>query len=624
MNLLSISNLTKNIGTKVLFKDISFGIDEGDKIGLVGVNGSGKTTLLKLLSGSIDVDSGNIFRNNQLKISYLWQNITYSSTHTIEDHIFRGDSPKIQLLKKYYKCCEDIVKDESKQEEMSRIISEMDKVNAWSYETTIKSILEELNISNLKMKMSNLSGGNLKKVGLAQVLIEDYNLLILDEPTNHLDIDTIIWLQNFLTNLNKTIILVTHDRYFLDLVVNKIFEIDFGVLNVFKGNYNYYLEKKAEMDTIEALSEEKAKSFLRNELEWLKRQPKARGTKQKARMDRIQDVMNRDRKEKSNEIEFSVSGRRLGKKVLEIQNVTKAYSNDVVVNNFSYVFKKKERIGIIGANGCGKSTLLNILTEKIKPDSGFVSVGMNTHFGYFEQINFEFDETKTVIDYVKKNAGEYVNYGEDKVFTASKMLERFLFPPNLQHTEIKKISGGERRRLVLVTILMKNPNFLLLDEPTNDLDIKTLSILEDFIEVFPGCVLVVSHDRYFLDRIVDYLLVFQNDKTIHGFPGNYSEYLDYKKDLDSLKNQKEKDARKDEQTKQNKNTKKLSYKEKKELENIEQEIESLENEKKEVEESIPNLTQDYNELNKASLRLNEINHLLEEKFTRWEYLSEKD
>ncbi|MCB1193271.1 MAG: ABC-F family ATP-binding cassette domain-containing protein [Leptospiraceae bacterium] len=624
MNLISINNLSKTIGNKPLFQEISFGIDEGDKIGIVGVNGSGKTTLLKLLVGFLEPDNGNIYKNKNLKISYLSQNINYTEDQTIEEHIFQSETPIISLIKKYHKACEEIVINSEKQEEMELLHAEMDRVDGWSYESTVKSILQELDIKDLNKPMNTLSGGSLKKVGLAQVLIEDYNMLILDEPTNHLDIDTIVWLQNFLTTLGKTIILVTHDRYFLDSVVNKIYELDSAKLNIFKGNYNYYLEKKAEIESSETIAEEKARAFVKSELDWLKRQPKARGTKQKARIDRIHEVMDRDKKEKSNDIELSVSGRRLGKKILEVQNVSKNFAKYPVINNFSYIFKQKERIGIIGPNGCGKSTLLNLIIGKLLPDLGFVSAGLNTAFGYFEQTSAELDNSLTVIEYIKKTAGENMKLEDGRVITASKMLEKFLFPPSLQYAKIEKISGGERRRLFLVSILMRNPNFLLLDEPTNDLDIQTLSVLENFLEDFFGCVLVVSHDRYFLDRVVDYLLVFQEDKTIKGFPGNYFEYLDFKKDLESKKSEEERLIKKESQPKQSKDSKsvkKISYKEQKELEKIEEEIESLENEKSVFEKVVGDSSKNYNEIAEAGIRLNEIDKLLEEKLERWGYLS---
>ncbi|MCE9501749.1 MAG: ATP-binding cassette domain-containing protein [Leptospira sp.] len=628
MNLISIDKLSKKIGDKFLFKEISFGVDDNDKIAFIGVNGSGKSTLLKIILGSVEIDSGRIVKNNNLRIGYLGQSPEFIPSNTILEHIFQSDSPSLKVIKRYENVCIALETDHSEiiTQEYDMAMSEMDRLGVWEYEQFIKSILSELGLKNLNEKMANLSGGMLKKVALVQTIIDDTNFLILDEPTNHLDIDTILWLQQYLMKTDKPFLIVTHDRYFLDSVVEKIYEIDDSTLKRYPGNYSFYLEKKAEEEALLKESEQKTKGFLRKELEWFGRQPKARGTKQKARSDRITDLLSRKKTGKDINLEFSVAGRRLGKKILELKNVSKSFESKII-DNFSYVFKFQERIGIVGPNGAGKSTLLNLLTEREKPDSGSVNVGISTKFGYFDQSSLELNPDVRVIDFIKENAGQSIQMSNGEVRTASQMLELFLFDGRLQNSKIGKLSGGEKRRLYLVYILIQNPNFLLLDEPTNDLDIRTLSILEEFLGEFPGCIVAVSHDRYFMDRLCDFLLVFKGNGVIETFAGNYSDYLEYKEYSESAErrsNAMEKsDNLKNQAVPSVEKKKGLSFRDKKELETIEKEISEIEIEKKTLAELLSSGRGQYIEQTKAGDRLKELEEIEQRKLRKWEELSEK-
>ncbi|MBC7474950.1 MAG: ABC-F family ATP-binding cassette domain-containing protein, partial [Candidatus Sericytochromatia bacterium] len=582
MNIVSVDKLSKSQGNKQLFKNISFGIEESQKIALIGVNGCGKSTLLKIIADKDHSDSGDVILRKGVKINFLEQIPIFKPDDTIIEHIFSSDSPKVQLIKNYELCCEKINKNytEELQEELKNLTEQLDSLDAWHYESEIKSVLSELGLNDFSIKMNTLSGGMLKKVALAQSLIDDVNLLILDEPTNHLDIDTIQWLQSYLQKTNKAILLVTHDRYLVDDICTDIYEIDHNGIYQYNGNYSYYIEKKAELENSFLQEEQRIKSVLRVELEWLKRGAKARSTKQKARIDRANTMINREKYKADEEIELSISGRRLGKKILEVENISKSYSGKSVINDFSYKFKSQERIGIVGANGSGKTTFLKLVTGNETPDKGKVDIGINTFFGFFDQYSTALELDMTVIDYVKESA-LFIKLNNGKTISASQMLETFLFPTAIHYTTVGKLSGGEKRRLFLLHVLMKNPNFLILDEPTNDLDIKTLSVLEDFLNDFPGCLIVVSHDRYFMDRVVDYLFVFDGQGEIKQLPGNYSDYLEEKRELEEtlkLSIQKEVYAKSKPVEK-----KKLSFKEKYELENIEKEIDKLEKEKIELD-----------------------------------------
>ncbi|MCC6275365.1 MAG: ABC-F family ATP-binding cassette domain-containing protein, partial [Leptospiraceae bacterium] len=622
MNLLSINKLSKKTGEKELFRDLTFGLNEGEKIAIIGVNGSGKSTLLRMIRGLEEPDSGAIYKNRSLAISFLEQNPAFNSDDTILEHIYKGKSQALSLVKKYMEICERMETDstEALDNELHRVMDEMDMHDAWQYENQITSILQELGIRGLNRKMSELSGGMLKKVELVQTLIDDSNLLILDEPTNHLDVDTILWLESFLVKMDKALLLVTHDRYFLDLVVDKILEISIPQSTLFEGNYNYYLEKKVEMDEALARKEAKAESFLRVELEWLRRQPKARGTKQKARTDKIISVVNREKIPSQEDFSFRVDPKKVGKKILEIANVSKGYSGQNLIEKFTYTFKHYERLGVVGPNGAGKSTLLNIITGKISPDSGNVSPGINTKFGYFDQNNIELKQSMRVLEYIQKNAGEFISLENGEKLSAGLMLERFQFPSRMQSSPIEKLSGGEKRRLYLVQILMHNPNFLILDEPTNDFDIKTLSILEEFLLEFPGCVVTVSHDRYFMDRVANHLLVFDGKGNISGFAGTYSEYLAQQKSTPKEKSatsEKEKLTTLTEKESKKKNNSKIE----KELNSIEKDIEKLEKDKISIQEDLTKFHSDFIRVKELSDSLAELENSLGSKLQRWEELS---
>jgi len=626
MNLISIDSISKSNGDKLLFENASFGISEGEKIALIGVNGCGKSTLFKILSGSEDVDRGIVSRNRALKISKLDQIPDFNPEDTILDHVISGDSAKIKLIKKYEFLCEKNGKESGFENELNSVMEEMERLDAWSYENEIKAILDILGIKNLSASMGSLSGGMIKKVALAQALIEDSNILLLDEPTNHLDIDTIIWLQEYLRKTKKAVLMITHDRYFLDVICSSIYEIDRNKLFHFKGNYQFYLEKKNEIEHAEMREESRVKTVLRTELEWLRRGPRARGTKSKARIDSIHKMVSRDKPQEEQSAELSITGRRLGKKILEVKKISKSYGENRVVNSFTYAFKRKEKIGVIGPNGSGKTTLLNILTEKIEPDSGKVDKGINTFFGYFDQHSEDLPGDMRLIDFIKKS-GEVITLSNGVELSASKMLERFLFTPNLHYTPVGDLSGGEKRRLYLLHVLMKNPNFLILDEPTNDLDIKTLSILEDFLMEFPGCLIVVSHDRYFMDRTVDYLLVLDGNGNINGFAGDATDYLKFKKKQSEEKTSasKNREAKRDIPIKPRdmEEKKKLTYNEKRELEMLEPAIEALELEKDDLEKLMASGESDPQKLATWGNRYEEILPEIESKISRWTELSEK-
>ncbi|ABJ79337.1 ABC-F family ATP-binding cassette domain-containing protein [Leptospira borgpetersenii serovar Hardjo-bovis] len=618
MNLISVDKISKEIGSKVLFNQISFGINEGERIGILGINGSGKTTLLKILAGLDIPDSGQVMKNKILRIAVLSQSPSFDPNHTVLEHIFSGSSSILETIRSYEAVCERLDSGGGAEEEYNRLMLEMDRLGAWELESWYRSLLKELNIRDLSIRMGSLSGGMLKKVALVQILIEESNLLVLDEPTNHLDVDTILWLQDYLIETKKAVLLVTHDRYFLEEVTERILELENGSLFSFPGNFGFYLEKKNEAEVIREKAEQKEKQFLKKELEWLRRQPKARGTKQKGRTDRALEVLNRKKAGKEIVLDFSVSGKRLGKKILELKNLHKSYHKSII-SNFSYTFKNGERIGIVGPNGSGKSTLLDIIVGRTKPDSGDVSLGMNTSFGYFDQVSKELSGDMRVIEYIKKECGVSIKMSDDRVLSAADMLELFLFDTRLQAGYIKNLSGGEKRRLYLVSILMTDPNFLILDEPTNDLDIRTLSVLEEFLTEFGGCVLVVSHDRYFMDRTVDYLFIFQGEGIVEKFPGNYSEYLEYKNYLNKQKEKKEIEI-KPKEIDSSKTKKGLSFNQKKELDVLETEIFSLEEEERKLTEVLQSGIGKPNELATVGNRLMEIHAVLPSKLERWEEL----
>ncbi|MCX7998071.1 MAG: ABC-F family ATP-binding cassette domain-containing protein [Leptospiraceae bacterium] len=620
MNLVSVSNLSKRVRDKVLFENLSFGLNQGEKLGIVGVNGSGKSTLLKILCGLEESDSGEVVLNRECKISYLSQITNFDPNKTILENILWSEQQKIKLVREYEKICGELETNKSSklEEKYSQLISEMDRLNAWEVESQFRSLLKEFGIPNMNLLMKEISGGMQKKVELAKVLLDESNLLILDEPTNHLDIHTILWLESYLTNMNKALILITHDRYFLDSVVDKILELHNSKYFIYEGGYETYLQLKSARESLERQREAKERNFLKKELEWLGRQPKARGTKQQARIDRIQSVLQRDRTEIQKEIELSVIQKRQGKTILELHEISKTLGDKKLINDFSYTFKKSERMGIVGANGSGKTTFLNLITGRTPLDSGYIKVGMNTSFGYFEQKGIEIQTDQKVIDYIKYHHGEYIQTEEGKI-SASQLLERFLFTPAMQYSSVQQLSGGERRRLQLVGILMKNPNFLILDEPTNDLDIFTLSVLEDFLIQFHGCVVVVSHDRYFMDRVAESLLVFEGNGNIETHVGLYSEYLE--KSLKENKKTKTKEEEISQKTEKQFTKSKTSYKTQKLISEIEKEIENLEKRKNQVLQLLQTHSHDFIKLKEFSEEVNRIEIELEKKYREWESLS---
>ncbi len=618
MNLISIDKLSLIESDKELLTDVSFGIDEEDKIALVGINGCGKSTLLRVLSGIKKDFEGSISKNNNLKISYLNQNIQFNPEHTVIEHILDSNGTVMNCIKNYHKSLDKISKGIDDSENFEMLSQEMERLDAWNIESNIKSILSELGILDESLKMKELSGGMLKKTAIAHALLQEYNLLLLDEPTNHLDIDTIVWLQNYLTKSKKALILVTHDRYFLDNITTKIIEIDENQLFVYNGNYSYFLEKKQERKESENRAQERLTNILRREKEWLLRGPKARTSKDKGRINRAYDMMDQVKSQEISSSEFSISERRLGKKIIELKNVSKSFNNRQIIKPFNYTFKRGEKIGIVGDNGSGKTTLLNIITGTIESDTGIVDKGINTHIGYFDQMGKELPEDQTVMNYLKDIAN-IITLDDGRKLTPTQFLELFLFPKSLFHTQISNISGGERKRLYLISILLSNPNFLILDEPTNDFDIQTLTLLEDFLADYTGCLIVVSHDRFFLDKVVDFLFILNNNAEITGFAGNYSDYTDYRKDL--LKDEK-RAKQKGTKNISREEKKGLSFKEQKEFEKLEKDIELFE-EKIEILEVSFTENPNSPDLGERMKEYNDFKIKLEESYIRWEELGEK-
>jgi ATP-binding cassette subfamily F protein uup len=616
--LVSVSKLSKTIGEKKLFSNLDFSISEGEKLAIVGINGSGKSTLLRAILGNEETDSGQIIKNNQLKISLLDQNPVFDPKETILDHIYKGDNKLVKTIRKYEDICERMSEgEEGLDDEFTNASQEMDRLSAWDYEQQIKSILRELGVEKLERKMSELSGGMLKKVELAKSLIDESNLLILDEPTNHLDVKSILWLEDYLAGLDKAILLITHDRYFLDRIVTKILELDRGNYFLYEGNYSIYLERKVEREETLQKQEDKIKQFLKQEVKWLKRQPKARTTKQKARIDRANELQTREKREIQKDLELSVAAKRQGKTILEIHNLKKSIGDRVLINEFTYTFKAKERLGIIGPNGIGKSTLLNLMAGRLTPDSGYLKPGLNTKVGYFDQTSAELPLDRNVLEYIKDVAGEMIETESGEKISAAKMLERFLFDGKLQYTPIAKLSGGERRRLYLVQILMTGPNFLILDEPTNDLDIQTLSVLESFLDEFPGTVVIVSHDRYFLDRTAESLLIFRKEGKLDHFIGTFSSFLE----TDSLETENELSSMKPNPPQEMVKTiekPKHSKQDQKKIQTLEKEIASLEGKKAILESKLSTFANDHMELNKISEEIQTIETEILYKMEEWE------
>lgn len=623
MNYLSVDDISKAFGERVLFKNISFGIEQGQKVALVGVNGSGKTTLLKILAG-IDVpDKGEVVVNNSVKIAYLEQQPEFGDTDDIIEAVLGGDKKMAQLISKYEHHLKLAETDPKSMEIIGDLIEEMDKADAWTYESQIKEILGKLGIHDLEKKISDMSGGQKKRVGLAKSLIEKPDLVILDEPTNHLDLEAIEWLEGFLSSSQMGIIMVTHDRYFLEQVTNEIIELDNEQVYRYSGNYSYFLEKKSEREQMAQSEKEKATNLFKKELDWIRRQPKARGTKAKYRVDAFEGI-----KEKAHqnldkvELELDINQRRQGGKILEIEEITKSFGNKSIIKPFSYIFKKGERVGIVGKNGAGKSTFLNLLTGALQPDSGKLDKGQTTVFGYYKQQEPSFKPGMKVIEVVQEVA-EIVTLSNGSTVSASKFLTQFNFSAKAQYDYVDKLSGGEKRRLQLLRVLIENPNFLILDEPTNDLDLITLRTLEEFLFNFQGCLIIVSHDRYFMDRLVNHLFVFEKDKAIVDFPGNYTTYRNSEKaNVQEESTPKPKQEKQKGVVKTETSERKLTYAEKREFEQLEKEIEQLNNKKDELNQLLVSGENDHEKLTQWGIDLEQIQEKIDTKELRWLELSE--
>ncbi|MFA6249340.1 MAG: ABC-F family ATP-binding cassette domain-containing protein [Mucilaginibacter sp.] len=614
---ISAENLGHSFHDNWLFKNLTIGINRGRRVALVGVNGAGKSTLLKILSGSLKPTEGKVAQARDLNVGYLEQDPYFKEAVTISDYIFHADNIQQQLIRRYEELLEN---DPENMKEMDKVMEEMSEIDAWEYEYKIKTILGRLDIHHLNQHISTLSGGQKKRLALAKLLIEDPEIYILDEPTNHLDIDTIEWLEKLLTEGSKTILMVTHDRYFLDNVCNEILEIDRGKIIPYVGNYGYYLEKKAEREASDEATFQKNSNLLRKELEWMRRQPKARGTKSKSRIDAFYDLESKtkDRGAKEN-VELSVKVSRQGNKIMEMHSISKGFNGNTYIKNFSYTFKKGDRIGLAGKNGSGKSTLLNLITGGLQPDSGEIVKGETTVIGYFNQAGLSFKEDERVIDIVK-NVAEFITMADGKLISASALLTLFLFPPAKQYGMVSKLSGGEKKRLHLMSILIKNPNFLILDEPTNDLDIDTLNVLEEFLTNFPGILIMVSHDRYLLDKLTDQLFIMEGEGKVLIYNGNYSSY---RIELEESKQQNKKAAAAPApvQTEAPKKAK-LSFKEEKEFEGLEKEIADIEAKLRETTEALNTINIDPKELTKLTDKIAYLNKQLDAKSARWIELGE--
>jgi ATP-binding cassette subfamily F protein uup len=623
MNYLSIENLSKSYGDKTLFKDISFGIQKGEKVAIVAKNGSGKSTLMRILMGYEIADTGEFSFRNGIRVGFLNQDPKFEGVKTVGEAVLQSDNPILSAVRLYSEALEN-PEDYSL---MEKALVEMDNMKAWDYETRINQILTRFEVGKLGQDVHTLSGGQRKRVALAQLLIDEPDFLILDEPTNHLDLEMIEWLEEYLGQNNKTLFMVTHDRYFLERVCNQIIELDEGNLYHYPGNYSLFLEKKDERAANDTQTVEKARNLMRKELDWVRRQPKARGTKAKYRLDAFEEIKKEASKNtQSKELQMGVQMQRLGKKILEMHKVTKGYGELPILKDFDYIFKRQERVGIVGKNGVGKSTFLNLLTEQIKPDSGEIIKGETVSYGYYRQDGLNLPEDKRVVEVIQDIA-EFAKMENGQEVSASQLLERFLFDRKVQYKYVSTLSGGEKRRLYLLTVLMQQPNFLILDEPTNDLDILTLNILEDFLQDFGGCLVVVTHDRFFLDKLVDHLLIFEGEGVIRDFNGRYDEYRILKAYEEEQAKQPKKEApAPSKEPLKEKNTatekRKLSYKEQQEYQKLEKEIEQLEGKKEDLtkEMSVQNLS--HQELQEKAEALGKIIAQVEQKTDRWLALAE--
>ena len=625
MNYLSIDNISKAFSDKLLFENISFGIEKGEKTALVAANGTGKSTMMKILVGKEESDKGTISYNENIRIGYLEQLPQFNPELTIQEVISTGHTDIMTVIQRYENALLNHVDDNntSTKKELEQAIAQMDGLQAWSYEQRLKQLLYTFEITDLSQKVGTLSGGQVKRLALALVLLDDPDILFLDEPTNHLDMGMIEWLEKYLTQSTKTLFMVTHDRYFLDRVCNKIFELYQGTMYTHNGNYDYYVRKSREREENKRIAAERAGQLLKHELEWMRSTPQARTGKAKARIDAFYDLKEKAKVRRDNsELQFGADMQRLGGKILEMDRVSKSYGDTTILKDFDYIFKKGERIGIIGKNGIGKSTFLNMITGNEQPDSGTIVTGQTVAYGYYTQKGIKFDERKTVLETIKDIA-EIIHYGKDKTYTADQLLAHFMFPYSMHRQQVALLSGGEKRRLYLLTVLVSNPNFLILDEPTNDLDLLTLQKLEDYLSTYKGCLLVVSHDRFFLDETVDQLFVFEGDGKVKGFMGNYSQYHEYLEN--KTREEKREIAAQKQETRAEKpaseRKKKRTYKEQQEYEQLAKDIEALETEKKELTSKLEQQL-DYQELEKIGNRISEITNLIDEKEMRWLELDE--
>lgn len=631
MTILSTDNLSKSFGVNTLFENLTFGISEGDKTALVAPNGTGKSTLLKILGGKEPADSGEVTIRNGIRIGFLAQEPDLDDTKTIREYIAQGDSKLVKIVQEYERAVEAQAEDFNPQTQKAfeKATAAMEAANAWDYEQRMEQILGILNINDLEQSISTLSGGERKRVALAFVLIDNPDLLILDEPTNHLDLDMIEWLESYMIQANVTLLMVTHDRYFLDRVCDHILEIDRGKLYHHDGNYQYFLEKRAEREAMRQTEMHKAEQLFKKELEWMRRGPKARTSKSKSRIQSFHDVKDKVKsKEQETEMQLEAGMERMGKKILELKNISKRFDDTVILDDFSYSFKRGERIGIIGKNGVGKSTFLKIITGEVEADSGEVDTGETIVFGHYQQKGIEIDEQMRVID-VLKEVASVIELADGSRITASQFLEHFMFTPEMQYTPVEKLSGGEKRRLGLMMTLIKNPNFLILDEPTNDLDLDTLQILEDFLLNFGGCLIVVSHDRFFMDKLVDHYFAFEGDGEIRDHHGTYSEYRDLKakeeaEEKRKIQAQKKETTKTSPQEKQSSTSNKLTFSEKKEIKKLEKEVARLEKAVESMEEKINQPGLDYKEREELSAEYMNLKDEVDEKTMRWLELAEKE
>jgi ATP-binding cassette subfamily F protein uup len=633
MSIVTLQSVKKDFGIKELLKDANFSLDTNDKVGLIGTNGSGKSTLLKMIAGLESIDSGQILVNSGAKIVYLPQQPDLDENHTVLEQVFADSGEQMHLVREYEELSDKLAHypdDSQLMSRLSSVMQRMDATGAWEVETNAKIILTKLGIADFDVKVGTLSGGYRKRIALAAALISEPDLLLMDEPTNHLDALSVEWLQSYLNRYRGALLLITHDRYFLDRVTNKIIEIDRGDIYNYTGNYSYYLEKKALAEESAVSTQRKHQGILRRELEWLKKGPKARSTKQKARIERAHALRDTEFKQLNGKVDISTIGRRIGKKVIELRNVSKGYNGRTLIKDFTYEFSPEDRIGIIGGNGAGKSTLMDIITARIKPDSGIVEIGTTIHIGYFNQHSEELltavNEDQRVIDYIKEE-GEFIEISDGTKITASQMLERFLFPGNQQYAPIHKLSGGEKRRLFLLRILISAPNLLILDEPTNDLDVQTLAVLEDYLEDFNGCVIVVSHDRYFLDRTVDTIFALEAGGSLRQYPGNYSIYLDYKKAEEAQPQETAKAVIVEKVTSpviETKKRRRLSNWERREFAELEGKIAKLEAEKTALEKKLATMAGNYSEVQKLYEQVETLKKNIDVATERWLELAEME